>query len=88
MERYRRATVLGSTAHRKGKDGPSAGFYEVVGATPSANDYEFEFAKELVIYENLGAGPATDLLAISLSPNDILGHRVGPDSPEMRADGS
>jgi hypothetical protein len=39
----------------------------------------------LVVYENLGAGQATDLLAISLSPNDILGHQVGPDSPEMAA---
>jgi arylsulfatase A-like enzyme len=38
-----------------------------------------------VVYENVGRGPATDLLAISLSPNDILGHQVGPDSPEMQA---
>jgi len=78
-------TVLGSTAPRKGKDGMPAGFYEVVGATPFANEYQFEFAKELVLYEKLGSGPATDLLAISLSANDILGHRVGPDSPQMRS---
>jgi hypothetical protein len=77
--------VLRSTAHRKGKDGSDAGFYEVVGSAPFANEYELEFAKELVVYENLGAGQATDLLAISLSPNDILGHQVGPDSPEMAA---
>ncbi|HTC55722.1 MAG TPA: alkaline phosphatase family protein [Candidatus Sulfotelmatobacter sp.] len=77
--------LLRSTAHRKGKDGSDAGFYDVVGSTPFANEYELEFAKELVIYENLGAGQATDLLAISLSPNDILGHQVGPDSPEMSA---
>jgi type I phosphodiesterase/nucleotide pyrophosphatase len=77
--------VLRSTAHRKGKDGSDAGFYEVVGSTPFANEYELEFAKELVVYESLGTGQATDLLAISLSPNDILGHQVGPDSPEMAA---
>jgi Type I phosphodiesterase / nucleotide pyrophosphatase len=77
--------ILRSTAHRKSKDGSDAGFYEVVGPTPFANDYELEFAKELVVSENLGAGQATDLLAISLSPNDILGHQVGPDSPEMAA---
>jgi predicted AlkP superfamily pyrophosphatase or phosphodiesterase len=77
--------VMRSTTHRKGKDGSDAGFYEVIGSTPFANEYELEFAKELVVYENLGAGPATDLLAISLSPNDILGHQVGPDSPEMAA---
>src|ERR1700727_1487896 len=77
--------VLRSTAHRKGKDGSEAWFYEVIGSTPFANEYELEFAKQLVVYENLGAGQATDLLAISLSPNDILGHQVGPDSPEMAA---
>ena len=55
-----------------------------VGSTPFANEYEFEFAKELMLYENVGRGPATDLLSISLSPNDILGHQVGPDSPEMQ----
>jgi hypothetical protein len=67
------------------KDGTPAGFYEVVGSTPFANDYQFEFAKELVLYEKLGAGPATDLLVISLSANDILGHQVGPDSPQMHS---
>jgi hypothetical protein len=76
--------VLGSTTPRDGRDGKPAGFYEVVGATPFANQYEFDFAKELVLYEKLGTGPATDLLAISLSANDILGHQVGPDSPQMR----
>jgi len=77
--------VLRSTAHRKSKNGSDAGFYEVVGSTPFADEYELEFAKELVTYENLGAGTATDFLAIGLSANDILGHRVGPDSPEMAA---
>jgi hypothetical protein len=77
--------VMRSTAHRKGRDGGEAGFYEVIGSTPFANEYELEFAKELVLYEKLGAGEATDLLVVSLSPNDILGHQVGPDSPEMAA---
>ncbi len=76
--------LLRSTAHRKGKDGSDEGFYEVIGSTPFGNEYEFEFAKELVVYENLGSGPVTDLLAISLSPNDILGHQGGPDAPEMK----
>jgi hypothetical protein len=75
--------VLGSTKPPGGKE-KEAGFYEVVGSTPFANDYQLEFAKELVLYEKLGAGAATDLLVISLSANDILGHQVGPDSPQMR----
>ena len=75
--------MLGSTEHRKKKDGTEAGFYEVVGPTSFANEYELEFAKDLILYETLGRGPDTDLLSISLSPNDILGHHAGPDSPEM-----
>ena len=78
-------SMLGSTKHRKHADGSEAGFYEVVGSTPFANDYEFEFAKELVLYEQLGTGPNTDLLTISLSANDILGHQLGPDAREMKA---
>jgi len=73
-------TVLRTTSPQSGKS-----FYQIVGSTPFANDYEFEFARELVTYEKLGNGPATDLLSISLSANDILGHQVGPDSAEMRA---
>ena len=74
--------VLRSTAHRQSRDGSDAGFYEVVGSTPFANEYELEFAKELVVYEKLGTGPTTDFLSVSLSPNDILGHQVGPDYPK------
>src|SRR5271166_804528 len=78
-------SILGSTAPRSRKDGTPAGFYEVVGSTPFANEYQLEFARELVLYEKVGAGSATDLLVISLSANDILGHQVGPDSPQMRS---
>jgi len=77
--------TLRSTAHQKRKDGSDAGFYEVVGSTPFANEYELEFAKELVLYEQLGTGPATDLLTVGLSANDIIGHQAGPDSPEVQA---
>src|SRR5882724_895727 len=73
--------VLRTTKVQPGKQD----FYGLVGATPYANDYEFDFARELITYEKLGSGPATDLLIVSLSANDILGHKVGPDSPEMQA---
>ena len=74
--------VLRSTRPVAGKP---VNFYDLVGSTPLANDYEFEFARELITYEKLGSGPATDVLIISLSANDILGHKVGPDSAEMQA---
>ena len=72
--------VLFDTARK-----PGATFYSVVGSTPLANDYELEFARALISNEKLGSGPATDLLTLSLSANDILGHEVGPDSPKIRA---
>ena len=57
-------------------------FYNQVGRTPAANDYELAFAEALIQGEQLGQGNVTDLLTVSLSANDILGHAVGPDSPE------
>ena len=55
-------------------------FFELVGRTPAANSYEFDFAKALIKGEKLGQRGVTDLLTISLSANDIQGHQMGPDS--------
>lgn len=55
-------------------------FYDLVGRTPAANSYEFDFAKALINGEKLGQRGVTDLLTISLSANDIQGHQLGPDS--------
>jgi hypothetical protein len=55
-------------------------FYELVGRTPAANSYELDFAKALITGEKLGANGVTDLVVVSLSPNDIQGHQFGPDS--------
>ena len=63
-----------------GADNPIS-FYATVGRTPAADSYELDFARALITNEHLGSGPTTDLLTISLSANDILGHSVGPDDP-------
>ena len=55
-------------------------FYELVGRTPAANRYELDFAKALITGEKLGQSGVTDEVVISLSPNDIQGHQMGPDS--------
>ena len=73
-------TVLRTTKPNEKPD-----FFGIIGSTPFGNDYEFEFAREAITAEKLGQGPTTDLLTISLSANDILGHEVGPDTPEMKA---
>ncbi len=60
-------------------------FFDQVGSTPAANTYEIDFAKTLITNEQLGHHATTDMLTLSLSANDILGHKVGPDSPQQRA---
>jgi arylsulfatase A-like enzyme len=43
-----------------------------------------EFAEQAVDGENLGRHAATDVLAVSFSSNDYVGHAVGPDDPAVR----
>lgn len=59
--------------------------FDALESTPFANDYQLDFARALIQNEKLGEGPATDLLVISISATDILGHDVGPDSPQAAA---
>lgn len=60
---------------------PTGNFYENVGPKPAAVQYLIDFAKALVKNENLGKNNVTDMLTLSISNTDILGHQVGPDSP-------
>jgi hypothetical protein len=69
---------------RKDAGVASGDFYEKVGATPAAVQYELNFAKALIDAEKLGTHDVTDVLTLSISSTDILGHQVGPDSPEQR----
>jgi len=60
-------------------------FYDKVGDKPAAVSYELDFVKALVEAEELGKHNVTDVLTVSISSTDILGHEVGPDAPEQRA---
>ena len=60
-------------------------FYDEVGKTPASVSYLLDFAKALVAGEQMGRHDVTDVLTISISSTDILGHVVGPDAPEQRA---
>jgi predicted AlkP superfamily pyrophosphatase or phosphodiesterase len=77
--------VLRSTAPSKNSKGKEASFYDLVGPTPWGNDYTADIAKQIIENEKLGRGAVTDLISISFSSPDILGHKVGPDSPEHKA---
>jgi arylsulfatase A-like enzyme len=47
------------------------------------DDFTLQFALEGLQRMQLGTGPQTDILAISLSTTDAVGHAYGPDSREM-----
>ena len=47
------------------------------------NEVLVAFAKDVVSHERLGQRGVTDILAVSLSSNDDVGHEYGPDSPEV-----
>jgi predicted AlkP superfamily pyrophosphatase or phosphodiesterase len=74
--------VLRSTAPAKNDKGKDLSFYDLVGPTPWGNDYTVDIAKQVIENEKLGSNAVTDLISISFSSPDILGHKVGPDSPE------
>jgi predicted AlkP superfamily pyrophosphatase or phosphodiesterase len=67
-----------------GEEGPGPGFYTQFQYTPFANDYLVDFAKAAIESEQLGADDVTDLLTISFSSNDLVGHIYGPYSQEVQ----
>jgi predicted AlkP superfamily pyrophosphatase or phosphodiesterase len=67
-------------AAREAKVEGTTQFFKLVGGNPAANRYELDFAKALINGEKLGQNGVTDLLVVSLSANDIQGHKYGPDS--------
>jgi predicted AlkP superfamily pyrophosphatase or phosphodiesterase len=56
---------------------------KVFGEYPWMDDATLAIALAGVRAMNLGAGPQTDILAVSLSTTDAIGHRYGPDSREV-----
>lgn len=57
--------------------------FAAVTMSPSGNDVELDFARAAVEGEKLGTHEAPDLLAVSLSANDEVGHTFGPMSREV-----
>ena len=52
-------------------------------AFPWMDDLTLQFALDGLQAMQLGTGPQTDVLAISLSTTDAVGHAYGPDSREL-----
>lgn len=59
------------------------GKYKSFKYTPYGMSYTFAFAKKAIAEERLGNGPTTDLLTLSISSTDYIGHIFGPNSLEI-----
>ena len=63
--------------------GDSAAAASYVRATPFIDELVLDFALAGTRTLGLGRGPAVDVLSVSLSATDFIGHRYGPDSREI-----
>jgi len=68
-------------SHKMPPSGPA--LYLQMESTPYGNELIQQFALRALAAEKLGTTAKTDLLTVSYSANDYVGHRYGPDSPEV-----
>jgi hypothetical protein len=62
---------------------PGKMFYDAVYTSPVGNDILLGLVKRAIVAEKLGTRDVPDLLCISFSCNDPVGHVWGPDSQEV-----
>jgi predicted AlkP superfamily pyrophosphatase or phosphodiesterase len=62
---------------------PGKAYYDALFNSPYGNDFLFELVKAAIVAEELGKHDVTDLLSVSFSSNDAIGHVWGPDSQEV-----
>ncbi|MFL5338643.1 MAG: alkaline phosphatase family protein [Gemmataceae bacterium] len=58
-------------------------YYAALACSPFGNELLLELARRAVVDEKLGQRDVPDLLVISFSSNDLIGHAWGPDSQEV-----
>jgi hypothetical protein len=66
-----------------GLKNPGKNYYEAVVNSPFGNDLLLGLAKKAIEGERLGQRGVADLLCLSFSSNDLVGHCWGPDSQEV-----
>ncbi len=77
-DRFRGATWMG---HKMPED--DAKLFTALEATPFGNELIEAFTERALVAEQLGTREFTDVLTVSFSSNDYVGHAYGPDSPEV-----
>ena len=58
-------------------------YYDALLHSPYGNDLLLALAKSCIVAEGLGSRDVPDLLTVSFSSNDAIGHAYGPDSQEV-----
>jgi len=76
-DRYRGVTWLN---HRLPED--LKALYDAIDSSPFGNELVEGFAELALDHERLGLHDGPDLLTVSFSSNDYVGHDFGPESPE------
>jgi len=65
-----------------GASTPGPAFYSAFDHSPFSNELILSFAQQAISNEQLGQDDDTDVLTVSFSGNDYVGHRYGPYSQE------
>lgn len=63
---------------------PGVALYGALDATPFSDQMVLDFALRLMSEEQLGKDAQTDLLSVSFSAMDYVGHATGTETPQMR----
>ncbi len=79
-ERYKEANWLGN----KLPSNADAKLFSSIPGSPFGSEILEELAEKAIESEQLGRDSISDLLVLSFSSNDYVGHRYGPDSPQVR----
>ena len=66
-----------------GGSGAGRDFYGAFEYSPFSNDLLLSFAEQALVNEQLGQDDDTDVLTVSFSADDYVGHRFGPYSQEV-----
>lgn len=61
----------------------SSSFYRAFSTSPFASEVLFDLARKIFVAETLGNRNVTDMLCISISATDEIGHTFGPNSHEV-----
>jgi len=61
---------------------PGQNFYTALDYSPFINELLLSFTEQVIVNEQLGQDDDTDVLTVSFSGNDYVGHRFGPYSQE------